>query len=192
MHRDRNWTVLFVGGASGTGKSSAAYALGRYYGVNVLEVDDVYQAIKAVTSAEAMPAVHQWSAGANWMDVGIQGNVDWLRRVSREIAPGLRSIVEGHIETQVPVIIEGDFLDPALIRSFDPAQVQGLVIHEPDRDQLLQNYLRREGGEPQHYRADISVAYGNWLADTCEELGIAVFAARPWNTLLERIASHLS
>ena len=32
MHNDRNWSVLFIGGASGTGKSSIAYEIGRFYG----------------------------------------------------------------------------------------------------------------------------------------------------------------
>jgi 2-phosphoglycerate kinase len=28
--KDRNWTVLFIGGASGTGKSSLAYGLADF------------------------------------------------------------------------------------------------------------------------------------------------------------------
>ncbi|MBU3145193.1 hypothetical protein [Clostridium sp. CF012] len=38
MNRDRNWTVLFIGGASGMGKSSVAYELAHFYNVNVMEV----------------------------------------------------------------------------------------------------------------------------------------------------------
>ena len=40
----RNWTVLFIGGASGSGKSSTAYEIASYYDVNVLEIDDLYEA----------------------------------------------------------------------------------------------------------------------------------------------------
>ena len=61
----RNWTVLFIGGASGAGKSSIAYELARYYGgVNVMEADDVYQAVKAMTIIEIHPAIYYWSTGA--------------------------------------------------------------------------------------------------------------------------------
>ena len=42
MNKDRNWTVLFIGGASGVGKSSIAYEIARFYGVNVLEADDIH------------------------------------------------------------------------------------------------------------------------------------------------------
>jgi len=36
MNNIRNWTVLFIGGASGTGKSTLAYEIAKFYGVNVL------------------------------------------------------------------------------------------------------------------------------------------------------------
>lgn len=55
MKTDRNWTVLFIGGPSGTGKSSIAYEMARYYGVNVLEVDDVHLSIETVTTKENFP-----------------------------------------------------------------------------------------------------------------------------------------
>ena len=50
MNIDRNWTVLFIGGSSGTGKSSIAYEIARFYGVNVLEVDDVLLSVETVTT----------------------------------------------------------------------------------------------------------------------------------------------
>ena len=46
MEINRNWTVLFIGGSSGTGKSSIAYEIARFYGVNVLEVDDIHLTVE--------------------------------------------------------------------------------------------------------------------------------------------------
>ncbi len=40
-------------------------------------------------------------------------------------------------------------------------------------------------------RADISIAYGNRLRETCKNLGIHFIEARPWNTLLDRAVSCL-
>ncbi len=54
LNKNRNWTVLLIGGASGMGKSSIAYELARFYNVNVMEVDDVYQAVKAMTTREVL------------------------------------------------------------------------------------------------------------------------------------------
>ncbi len=187
MNRDRNWTVLFIGGASGMGKSSVAYDLARSYKVNVMEADDICQAVKAMTTKELLPAIHYWSSGIDWMDIGVSGNVKWLIDVSKEMIPGIKAIVENHIESGVPVIIEGDFVHPELTVSFENPKVKSIYINEPDKNQILQNYLAREGGELQHFRADISIEYGAWLVDTCEKLGIRVVESRPWNSVVNRI-----
>lgn len=187
----REWTVLFVGGASGTGKSSIAHALSRCYGVNVLEIDDIVQALKAMTTGATLPALHYWRAGGNWMDAGVPRNVQWLIDVSREMASGLRSIVEDHLETDVPVIIEGDFMEPAFMASFGDPRVRSFFVHEPDREQIVRNYLAREGGDAQGFRAEVSAAYGEWIAGECERLGIRLVEARPWETLLERVAGGM-
>lgn len=78
MNSDRNWTVLFIGGASGTGKSSIAYEIARFYSVNVLEVDDIHLSVETVTTKESFPAIHYWSNGLNWKDVGVNANVNWM------------------------------------------------------------------------------------------------------------------
>lgn len=191
MNRDRNWTVLFIGGASGMGKSSVAYELARFYNVNVMEVDDICQAVKAMTTREILPAIHYWSTGINWMDIGVSGNVKWLIDVSKEMIPGLKAIVDNHIEADMPVIIEGDFIHPELAVSFENPKVKYLSIYEPDKNQVLQNYLGREGGELQHFRADISAEYGEWLVYTCKKLGIKVIESRPWDTVVDRMIESI-
>ena len=178
---------MFIGGASGTGKSSAAYALGSFYNVTVMEADDVFQAVKAVTTINDLPAVHHWETGVNWMDIGVSGNVDWLIRASKELSPALRAIVKNHLESGMPVIIEGDFIDPEMTVAFNNPKVKSIFVHEPDKHQLVQNFLAREGGESQYFRADISVAYGQWLSSVCKKLGIPVVTSRPWEMVLGRV-----
>jgi len=187
LNRDRSWTVLFIGGASGMGKSSVAYELAHFYNVNVMEVDDIFQAVKVMTTREAFPAIHYWSTGVNWMDIGVSGNVKWLIDVSKEMIPGLKAIVDNHIESDVPVIIEGDFIHPEFAVSFENPKVKSLYIYEPDKKQILQNFLVREGGELQNFRAEISIEYGNWLVDNCKKVGIKVFESKPWDTVVDRI-----
>ncbi len=191
MNNDRNWTVLFIGGASGMGKSSIAYEIARYYGVNVLEVDDVHLSVKSVTSKESFPAIHYWETGVDWKDIGVDGNVNWLIDVSKEMIPTLKKLVDRHIEDNLPIIIEGDFIYPEFTISFDNPEVKSIFVNESDIDQILQNYLAREGGELQHYRAEISIAYGKWIVDTCNKNGIRVIEARPWDTVLHRTIKSL-
>lgn len=191
MNKDRNWTVLLIGGPSGTGKSSLAYEIARFYGVNVLEVDDVHLTVETVTTKENFPAIHYWNTGVNWMDIGVDGNVNWLIDVSKEMIPTLKALITRHIEDQVPIIIEGDFIHPDLLKAFDYPEVKAIFVNEIDIAQITQNYLSREGGEVQHYRAEISIAYGKWITKTCKENGIRVIESRPWDTVLERIIESL-
>lgn len=192
MNMDRNWTVLLIGGASGTGKSSIAYEIASFYGVNVLEVDDVHLSVEAVTTKERFPAIHYWNTGVNWKDIGVDGNVQWLIDVSREMIPVLKALVNRHIEDKLPIIIEGDFIDPEFTKSFENPEVKSIFVNETDKSQIIQNYLSREGGELQHYRAEISIAYGQWIADTCKQKGINLIAARPWDTALVRALECLA
>ena len=191
MIKERNWTVLFIGGASGTGKSSIAYEIARFYGVNVLEVDDVHLSVEAVTTKEHYPAIHYWSTGINWKDIGVEGNVNWLIDVSKEMIPVLKALVSRHIEDKLPIIIEGDFIYPEFTKSFDHPEVKAIFVNETDINQILQNYKMREGGDLQHYRAEISIAYGKWIADTCNQNGIIVLDSRPWDTALDRVLQNL-
>lgn len=191
-NNDRNWTVLFIGGASGIGKSTIAYELARHYMVNVMEIDDIQQAIKASTTKEQFPAIHYWDTGIDWKDIGVSRNVDWLINVSKELIPGIKSIVDNHIESNVPVIIEGDFIYPEFTISFENSSIKSLFLYEPDENQIIQNYLNREGGEPQSYRAEISIAYGKWLSEACKELGIKIIEPRPYANVLNRIIECLN
>jgi len=131
--------------------------------------------------------LHYWDTGINWLDIGVENNVNWLIDVSKEMIPGLKAIAARHIEDNVPVIIEGDFIHPELAVSFNDPKVKAVFIHESDKNQILQNYLAREGGELQDYRTDISVKYGSWLLDACKRLEIYVIESRPWSTAVDRI-----
>lgn len=191
MNNDRNWTVLFIGGASGMGKSSIAYEIARFYGVNVLEVDDVHLSVETITTKESFPAIHYWNTGVNWKDIGVDDNVKWLIDVSKEMIPVLKALVNRHIEDDVPIIIEGDFIYPEFTQSFQNPKVKSIFVNETDINQIVENYLSREGGDLQHYRAEISIAYGKWIEDTCKQNGICVVESRPWDTALTRALKSL-
>jgi len=185
------WTVLFLGGASGTGKSTLAYEIARFYGVNVLEADDVHLSVETVTAKDNFPAIHHWEGGRNWRDAGVGRNVDWLTEVSAELFPVLQALALRHIEDRLPVIIEGDFLHPGLIASLAHPEIKSLFLQETDGEQIIQNYLAREGGELQRFRAEISLAYGEWIAGVCRRAGVRLLEARPWDTVLRRAVEIL-
>lgn len=183
---ERKWTVLLIGGASGTGKSTLTYNLGEYYGVNVMEVDDIHLTVEKVTTGVDYPAIHYWNQGINWKEIGVEQNVQWLQDVSREMRPILKALIERHLEDQVPIILEGDFIDPRILDDIQSDQLEGLFVYEDNLNEIIRNYMSREGGEPQEYRAKISVQYGKVIAEYCEKNGVRRLDARPWDTSLNR------
>lgn len=183
--------VLLIGGPSGTGKSSIAYELSRFYDASVLEADDIYLSVKAVTDSSCLPAIHRWDGGEDWQAAGIQSNVSWLIDVGREMIPALKALVQRHIEDKVPVIIEGDFISPDLVALLDLPLARAVFLQD-DIPQIVENYMAREGGEPQRFRAEVSAAYGRWIEGVCSLTGCPVIAARPWETALTRVLDALS
>lgn len=180
------WTVLLVGGSSGIGKTQLTKELAKIYDTKIIEADDISCAAKALTTAETHPALHYWISDIDWRTAGVHGNVEWLSRVSDELSLALKAIVDIHVEEASPVIIEGDFISPELAASFDTSEVKSIYVYESDHAQIVDNYLQREGGALQEFRASISAKYGDKLKTTCQEYNLNIVESRPWDSLISR------
>ena len=112
--------------------------------------------------------------------------------VCRVMAPALEAVIKNHLESKAPVILEGDFILPALAAQTSfcgypgDGQVRAIIIHEDDEAQLLRNFEERESTS-QPLRARVSWLHGRWLKQQTEASGAAVIASRPWQTLFERV-----
>jgi hypothetical protein len=104
-----------------------------------------------------------------------------------------------HIESQAPVVLEGDFILPALVAHpkiaphYQAGQVRAVFVHESEEANFLSNFLRREPEVgPQALRAQVSWKYGQWLEQEAGRYGIPVFRARPWETAFDRLLALCS
>lgn len=185
MKKERTWEILLIGGASGSGKTSISRPLARFYGVDLVRVDDFQALLEAVTTPESFPQIHYWATHPDWMQEGADATARQLIDVGQALSPGLTAVIKDHLEEGIPMILEGDFLLPSLSASFMGSKVKSLFIHEPEREQILRNYEAREG-ELQQYRTDVSHRYGGWLKEECVKYGIPVLEARPWENMLEQ------
>jgi 2-phosphoglycerate kinase len=195
----RPWQVLLLGGPSGVGKTSVSYRLARHFGIGVTEVDDFQALLERMTTPEQQPAIHFWRTHPAPEQLSADEIVRRLLEQSDAMSPGLEGVIANHLEASTPVVLEGDFLLPALAAqaSFsgqaNGGRVRGVFLHEPDEQQFVANYLSREPERgAQLKRAQVSWRHGLWLKQEAERLGAPVVLARPWDTVFERLMAAVS
>src|SRR5947207_6139057 len=109
------WQVFLFGGASGVGKTRVSYRLAQHYGVGITEVDDFQAILEGMTTPEQYPVLHYWRTHfeeARRMDA--QRHVAFFRAYAATMAVALELVIANHLESQTPIVLEGDFLLPAL------------------------------------------------------------------------------
>lgn len=194
----RSWDVLLIGGASGVGKSSLAYPLAKRHGLPVLEVDDIVCAVKAMTTPEQHPDLFFWETHPESPTLAPAAIMEQGLALAAALRPAVEAVIGNHLESRVPVVIEGDFLLPALaaqaVFAGVPAagRVRALFVAEPLIAQVIDNYRAREPEEgEQRLRAQVSVAWDGWLRTEATRHGLPLLLARPWHDALARAEALL-
>jgi 2-phosphoglycerate kinase len=194
----RRWQVLLVGGASGVGKSEASYRLARHFGVGIIEVDDFQILLEHMTTPQQQPALHWWRTDPAFAEASAIEIMEQGLEIGHAMRPGLEAVIAHHLRT-TPVVLEGDFLHPALAAqaSFagqaNDGKVRGVFLHEPDEQGYLANYSSREPASgTQVRRARVSWLKDRWLKQEAERHGLPVVPARPRETVLERLIAAIS
>jgi 2-phosphoglycerate kinase len=197
MCEERAWQVLLFGGASGVGKTQVSYRLAQYYGVGITEIDDFQVVLESMTTPEQQPVLHYWRTHPQ--EVGRmdeEQRLRYMRDYSAVMCRALELVIANHLESRAPIVLEGDFLLPAL--ALQPAyngiaangEVRAVFLYEDDEAQIGRNYRTREG-EKQPERARASWRHSAWLRREAERLGVPTVAARPWETVLERVVGAI-
>jgi 2-phosphoglycerate kinase len=188
------WDVFLIGGASGTGKTSVSYDLARHFGVGLTEVDDFQVILEWMTTPEQQPALHFWRTHPAPETLSIQEIIDNRTAIGRVMLPALVAVILNHVESHMPMVLEGDFILPELVAHpavaglFQAGRVRATMVYEADQAQILANFLQREPASgPQHMRAAVSWNQGQLLKQQAEQYGIPVLHARPWATAITRL-----
>lgn len=196
--RARAWQVLLIGGASGVGKTSISYRIAQHFGVGITEIDDFMEIMKVMTTPEQQPVLHYWDTHPEAAQLPPKEIVKLTVAVGEVMLPALEAVIVNHLLSFTPVVLDGDYLLPALAAQThfsgipNAGQVRAIFMHEPDEDQITLNYRLREPQEgDQSFRAHVSWLYGEWLRLACEHAGVTVIPARPWGNLFERVLAAL-
>jgi len=194
----RQWQVLILGGPSGAGKTSVSYRLARHFGIGITEIDDFQALLERMTTSEQLPALHFWRTHPAPDQLSAIEIMEQGLDIGRVMAPGLEAVIANHLESQAPIVLEGDFVHPALaaqtnfVGQPNAGRVRAVFVYEPDEQQLVMNFAQREPeSSPQTTRARVSWLYGQWLEQEAQRYGIPILPARPWDTLFDRIIAAL-
>jgi 2-phosphoglycerate kinase len=195
----RSWDVLLIGGASGIGKTTLAHQLGRRFGVNVTQLDDIQAALEAATTPDQQPLLHFWRT--HWDEFSAYSDdqhVQHFLDVSRTVfEPIIEAVIAHRLEGELPAIIEGDFILPDLAVKAEfggvgrARRVRALFLDEASEEAIGANFLDRQGGDAT-LPAHTSWLKSRWLHTECVRLGVPTVAARPWGTTADRAVAILT
>ena len=183
---------MLIGGASGVGKSTLSRQLANHFQLPLTEVDSFQLILERMTTPEQQPALHFWRTHPEAMAWPPERILELHLDVGRVIATALHAVMEDHLASAAPLILEGDYILPEVAAAY-PSQVLGLFLDEPDLTQIVDNFSRREPESGQQTgRAQVSWLYNEWLRKQCQQLGVPMLAVRPWDTLLNRALHQVS
>jgi 2-phosphoglycerate kinase len=142
--------VVLIGGAPRSGKSTVARMLAAKLGYNYLSIDDLGEAIRAVTTKQSHPALHPMT-GYEYKEYYIQLSIEELNADAiaehHAIWPALESVIRKHVLWAEPAIIEGWSLQPEYVASLAIPSVKSLWFISDE------NVLKeRINGDVQFYR----------------------------------------
>ena len=203
-----NWGVLLIGGPSGTGKSGAAAQLARQLGVSCLQVDDIrlalqYSRVTLPTERETAALYFFLETPDVWQLPPVR-LVEGLIAVGEALFPAIEIVIANHVDTQSPVIIEGDGILPSLLARptvhdyVERGLVRVVFLSEPDEAAIHLGTTARARGTTEATAAELAAQvraawlYGQWLAREAERRDVPLLESRPWATLPERILAAIS
>jgi 2-phosphoglycerate kinase len=196
---DRGWDVLVLGGPSATGKTTAALALARHLGITVTHVDDLHLAVEAMTSPAQQPVLHFWRTKPDDLPMSPREIVDLHISVCRVLAPAIHAVVRQHVEERMPIVLEGDYVLPEILRTLESvangtaSRVRVVFLDEPDEGQIARNLFDREPKEgEQTGRASVLALFGSWLREECQSSHVPLVLVQPFTDLPQRILSAIS
>jgi 2-phosphoglycerate kinase len=140
--------MVFIGGATGTGKSTVATELAYRFGITrVTSTDFVRQTMRAFFSRDFMPSIHQSSfeAGDVYPDADEPLEFGFLQQ-ARNVLVGVRASSERALEEGWSLVLEGVHLVPGMVElpSPDLAVSVFVVLSIDDEEEHVRHFRFRD------------------------------------------------
>jgi 2-phosphoglycerate kinase len=142
--------MVFIGGATGTGKSTVATELAYRFGITrVTSTDFVRQTMRAFFSHDFMPSIHQSSfeAGDVYPDADDPLAAGFMQQ-ARNVLVGVRASSERALEEGWSLVLEGVHLVPGMVELPSPDQAVSVfvVLSISDEDEHVRHFHFRDAG----------------------------------------------
>jgi 2-phosphoglycerate kinase len=140
--------MLFIGGATGTGKSTVASELAYRFGITrVTSTDFVRQTMRAFFSQAFMPSIHQSSfeAGDAYPDADDPLEFGFLQQ-ARNVLVGVRASSERALEEGWSLVLEGVHLVPGMVELPQPDLAVSVfaVLSIEDEEEHIRHFRFRD------------------------------------------------
>jgi 2-phosphoglycerate kinase len=140
--------MVFIGGATGTGKSTVATELAYRFGITrVTSTDFVRQTMRAFFSRDFMPSIHQSSfeAGDAFPDADDSLETGF-RDQARNVLVGVRASSERALEEGWSLVLEGVHLVPGMVELPRPELAVSVfvVLSIDDEDEHIRHFRFRD------------------------------------------------
>jgi 2-phosphoglycerate kinase len=198
--------VLVLFGASGTGKSTMARQIAADQGITWMQVDDLRLALQysRATLPELTDELYFFETTPRFWTCSPATLRDAFVGVAEAMAPAVRVVIDSHVVTGVPMVIEGDGIhpdlleDPAIAPHIESGAVRFCCVASQTHRELIENMVDRGRGDHLTDRIRVSqhaaanYAFNEWLVRKSIELGIPVVRSRPFDSLEDRILAAIN
>jgi 2-phosphoglycerate kinase len=197
-----NWTILLVGGPSATGKTTLAESLAVRFGLQHIDVDLIYMALRRAFPAHVAPIRLYEQDELYWarpVDELMEHHLEFRTWFCR----ALEVVVAQQYRRGRPTVIEGTWLSPqfAKQRVYDGFLVDGVhavFLYEPEpyaterrRRQRANPWDRTFAPEVMRNIAVLRLHIGEEMTREAEAVGLPVLESQPLETLEARALAAL-
>lgn len=189
--------IILIGGAGCVGKSNVSYAISKKLGIGVTEIDDFQVVLEEMTNEKDYPVIHYWN---NHFEEAIKlpenKKVDIMIDYANTMSIALEKVIENHLESNRPLLLDGDFITPVLSAKENfggqsrSNKVKSVFIVETEEEQIQKNLFNRDGFY-QNDRARTNWLYNEWLKEQTMKYKLQTVFARPWNSVIDRVCKYL-
>lgn len=203
--KEPSWYVLLVGGHSSVGKTIVSKRIGLSLSIPWMQADDLRLAFHRASASlpEGTDDLYFFDDTPDVWQREPKELCDALIAMGEALSAPLEVVIENHVDTCAPIVLEGDSILPSLysrppvIERAATGAIQAVFLIEPDEPVILANIVERGRGIGVQTQKELRTEarakwlFGQWLTREAARYNLPVMEPRPWETLVERLLEQL-